>query len=238
MLLIHDFSPATRIRVPPAPLALPAAVEREVERLWQAEQQSRGKPLFDGPIVSVVAISPEQVDARLASYRHLVAQRALPGLFEVLRIRPLAVSGVLACPEGLVVGKRAAMVTQDAGAWELVPSGGIDPGVALSGEVVNPVAQLLAELYEEVGIAASSVYGTAPFCLVEDQESHVLDIGIALSTTLAIAQIVELHGHCGSAEYEEVRAVSPQQAGAGGLAAVSAAIASRYPTIMFTKLSG
>jgi len=121
--------------------------------------------------------------ARRTDYRHFIAQRREPRLFAELHLRTLAVSGLARSPEGLLFGQRASQVTQDAGGWELVPSGGLSPppgGSDLEGTALV-FEQCYAELEEEAGIPRASVESARAFALVEDPEAHVIDIGVELS---------------------------------------------------------
>lgn len=176
---------------------------------------------------------PDGITARIVEYRHFIAQRAQPALFAALQIRPLAVSGVLECPQGLVIGRRAATLTQDAGLWELVPSGGLDPNTAVAGNKADCTAQILIELREETGLEADQVFGLSPFCLIEDDDSHVIDIGIAMATTLDAAQLAQIHRAGASSEYAELGVVPAAEAdgafmGRVPLVAVSQALLSEY----------
>src|SRR5690242_18618714 len=64
MLTAHAFLPTATIEsLGPAPL-LPAGLEAEVERLWQAEQNRRGKALFNGYILSATEIAPARIAGR------------------------------------------------------------------------------------------------------------------------------------------------------------------------------
>jgi len=147
----------------------------------------------------------------------------------------VAVSGLLECPDGIVFGRRAATVTQDAGLWELVPSGGLDGSKFVPGEI-DFRGQILAELHEEVGIGLESISSVTPFCLVEGLESHVLDIGIAMMSPLAGAALVRMHGVAGSTEYEELCVVRRTELAeftrreASNLAEVSAALIAGFFT--------
>lgn len=206
MPTIHEFLPSSTVLLLDVDQNLPASVESEIDDLWQAERQRRGKSIFNGNIVSAVETSPERIIGRVAEYRHLIAQRARPDLYDVLRVRPVAVSGLLECAEGIVFGRRSDSMTQDAALWELVPSGGLDAVKGPSGEV-NYRAQILTELNEETGIGSDSISSLTPFCLVEDLDSHVLDIGIALVSQLSAHAMLRIHRATVSKEYKELRVV-------------------------------
>ena len=206
MLLAHPFLPSAQIRIIGEAVTMSETIESEVEHLWQMEQLRRGKALFNGRIVSAIEISPDGIQGRVVEYRHLIAQRARPELFEVLQVKPVAVSGLFECSDGIVFGRRAGTMTQDAGLWELVPSGGIDTSKIVGGRV-DYRAQILTELHEEIGVGVDDVSSVRPFCLVDDLESHVLDIGIAMASSLSGGSVLRIHREAATKEYDEVRVV-------------------------------
>jgi hypothetical protein len=207
MLKVREFLPTSTVILVAGKVKLPESIDREVEELWQNEQKIRGPAVFNGSLLSAIEASSERILGRVVEYRLLIAQRARPELFEVLQVRPVAVSGLLECPDGIVFGRRAVTVTQDPGLWELVPSGGLDASRFTAGEI-NYCSQILEELSEELGVGLESISRVVPFCLVEDLESHVLDIGIGMMSPLAAAALVGNQQAAGSKEYEEVRVVS------------------------------
>ena len=235
MLNVCDFLPTSTVISVAAKVKLPDSIEHEVEALWQMEQTRRGAAVFNSSLLSAVESSSQQIVGRVVEYRLLVAQRARPELYDVLQVRPVAVSGLLECADGIVFGRRAATVTQDAGLWELVPSGGLDASKFVPGEV-DYRDQILLELHEEVGVGLESLSSARPFCLIEGIESHVLDIGIAMMSPLAGDALVRMHHVAGSLEYEELRVVARAELAefmrreAANLVEVSAALISRLFT--------
>jgi hypothetical protein len=161
--------------------ALPAAVEQQIEATWKAENAKRSSGLFNGPVLSFVSLEGDTIEARVTDYRHFLAQKRAPELFEVLAIRPLAVSGVVAFGSKIAFGKRAGNTTQDAGRWELVPSGGLTPRAVDEQGNISAKVQVLEELKEELGLPASHVGSARPFLLIEDVEAHVIDIGFDIT---------------------------------------------------------
>lgn len=186
---------------------LGAALERRVEALWRQEQEARRTPLFNGELLSVVSVAPARIEARVTEYRHFVAQRRDPSLSSELRVRPLAVSGLTHCRDGIVFGRRSAGSTQDVGLWELVPSGGIDARAVRPDGGVDVVGQLLQELREETGCSPEAVISTNPFLLVEDTESAVVDIGIEIRLAIDGAAVLAAHDSRATDEYDELRFV-------------------------------
>ncbi|MEK7244820.1 MAG: NUDIX hydrolase, partial [Pseudomonadota bacterium] len=211
MLTVHDLSPNVEvIALGPAP-ALPASLEAEVSAIWEKEKAQRPDRLFDGRIFSVAALARERISGCFVPYRRLIAGRASPALFASLQVRPLAVSGLLTCADGIAFARRAAGLTDDPGRWELVPSGGVTPDCVDASGKVDLGRQILAELAEEVGMAASDVAMTGPFLAVEGGDSHVVDIGFALATPLVGDQVRARHARQGSSEYTEIAVVAESE---------------------------
>lgn len=235
MLNVISFSSSAVVRLNDAPLVLPSDLEVEVEQLWQAEQARRGKALFNGKIFSAVEITPDTIHGRIVEYRHLIAQRAKPELFEALNVRPVAVSGLFECADGVVFGRRSGTMTQDAGLWELCPSGGLDTNKAAAGGKVDYCAQILTELQEEIGISPDAVTEIRPFCLVDDLDSHVIDIGIALRSRLSANEVIAIHRAAATKEYDELLILPHDEVAQfvegkrGQLVVVSAALLEHMP---------
>ena len=195
------------IWIDPSSPPLLANLENEVERLWKAEQKKHGNKMFNGHIISASTFTAKEIRGFVVDYRYLIAQRARPELFEYLQVRPVAVSGLLMCSDGIIFGRRAGSVTQDSNFWELVPSGGIDTSAICNIVKVDYISQLFTELQEEVGIKYDSVSNVKPFCLVDDTESHVLDIGIALKSQITHDQVLKSHRESATKEYDELRII-------------------------------
>jgi hypothetical protein len=190
MLRTEALSHELSIRIVADPnIATPPSVENEVEQIWAAANAARPTGLFNGPMLSFVALRERTLEAKLTDYRHFLAQKRAPHLYETLQIRPLAVSGLVRHESRIVFGKRAGYTTQDAGRWELVPSGGLTPRALDVDGNISAETQVLQELQEELGLSASFVKTTRPFLLVEDLETHVIDIGLEITLAASHADI-------------------------------------------------
>lgn len=207
MKTIHDLHGALAVEIVPARIRSPE-VAAAIDAHWQAAQQKR-PGLFDGAILSVVTLSPQRLVVAPARYRDLVAARMAPHVRAELGLRPLAVSGLLSCPDGLVFGRRAADVTQAPGLWELVPSGGVDAPVEWAPPDLT--RQILTELREEIGLRPDQVRVGAPLGLIDDQDSGVVDVVMPLWTDLRGDEIQQAYKAHASAEYDAVLAtLSPE----------------------------
>jgi len=184
------------------------AIRSEIDALWEAAIR-QSPDLFDGPVLSAISLTAERLELVRASYRHVVAARRSPRLNEFLRLRPLAVSGILTCPQGVVLGRRGGVVSQNAGLWELAPSGGVEYDAA----DVEPdfAAQILKELREEIGLAPDHVRIGSSIGMIEVAESACIDMVIPLATDLSAEEIVAVHRALEGAEYSELRIAAPYE---------------------------
>src|SRR5436305_6066904 len=131
---------------------LSPALDATVERHWR--EACRHRALFNGQVFCADRIGPERIEGHWTEYRRAVAQMADPALRRVLRIRSLAVCGVLRCRDGVAVGRREAASVYQAGLWQLPPAGSVDSGAAEPGGASWQRA-LVGELQEELGIEAA-----------------------------------------------------------------------------------
>lgn len=211
MITVHDLSPNVEVIAQGEAPPLPASLEAEVSAIWEKEKAQRPDGLFDGLIFSVASLAPARISGQFVPYRRLIAERAKPVLVATLRVRPLAVSGLLVSADGVAFGRRAVGLTDDAGRWELVPSGGVTPECADASGRVDLRRQILAELAEEVGLDANAVVVSGPFVAIEDGDSHGVDIGLALATPLSGNEVRAHHARRGSPEYRELAIVAESE---------------------------
>ena len=115
----------------------------------------------------------------------------------------LAVSGVVICSEGVVLAKRGLEVLQDAGLFELVPSGSVELK-DLGGQKNILEEQLLSELEEEIGLREIDLYKIEVIGLVNDFSSHVVDVVYELRTNLSARQIKNRWNQTSMTEYVKV----------------------------------
>ena len=207
--LIHEIAGDARFRISRRMPSLPAALDAELDRLWEAAQRRMRGTLFNGRVFSADTITPELVCGHWTEYRRIVAQMVRPELYEQLGVRSLAVGGAILGPDGIVFGRRPPDAIYQAGEWQLPPAGSVDPGVAGAGDDVDVVGQLFVELREELGLAEECVGDLRLLCIVEHAGSRVLDLGIAMRTELTAAQIHATHAARGNGEYHPLEVIQP-----------------------------
>jgi hypothetical protein len=192
---------------------LSAALEAEIDRHWAAAQDFTGGRLFNGRIFCADVITKRLICGHWSEYRREVAQLARHDLWPVLAQRSLAVGGVLRCADGVVFGRRPDRAIYQPGEWQLPPAGTVDRSAERAEGRVDVRAMLLTELREEVGLLAGDVHALRPLCLVEHAGSHVLDLGIALETTLDAAGVRARHAAGGDDEYAALTVVPVAELG-------------------------
>jgi hypothetical protein len=209
MLTVQTLQSELKVRLgAPAPVVGPEILLR-IEEIWQREKVQSGDKLFNGSLFSIHQSGPDALVGWLAEYRCFVAQQRDPSLRAALKIRPLAVTGVLYCKDGIVFGHRASETEMDADLWELVPSGSVDSAAVDSDGQLNLERCLLAELAEEIGIHASEVsIPPRVIALVEDSCSQVTDVGLTLTVDCSAIQILERFAALENREYSALEVVA------------------------------
>lgn len=199
-------APYVRVEVTAPPQVHDAALAREVERLWTQARRDRPR-LFNGRVFCADHVARDAIVGHWTEYRLALAQIMRPALFDALRIRSLAVNGVLCSADGVVFGRRDPRAVYQPGLWQCPPAGSVESRDGHTG--VDLAAQLMAELEEELGVTAAAIDPdrVRPLCAVEHPGSHVVDVGIALHTALTLAEIARLHAHAANDEYRDLCAV-------------------------------
>jgi 8-oxo-dGTP pyrophosphatase MutT (NUDIX family) len=205
--LVHKVVPEVRARLVGELPPLAQALETEIDALWTRAQARTGGMLFNGGLFSVDAITPKLLSGHLTEFRRVVAQMERPDLHDVLRVRPLAVCGVVCCRDGVVLGRRPADAVYQPSMWQLPPAGSVDAGAARPDGWLDLYGQLFRELHEELGLPRRSITEFRPLSVIEHPGSHVLDLGFLLRTSLDAAAVLSAHAHTGNGEYKDLEVV-------------------------------
>ena len=204
---VHPIDPDVDVRITRAMAPLPTPLDAEVDRIWAAAQIRMNGKLFNGRVFSADVITPRLICGHWTEFRRIVAQMHRADLYPLIGARPLAVGGVIHGPDGVIFGRRPSGAIYQAGEWQLPPAGSVDPGALREDNRIDILAQLLTELHEELGMTPDTVSHPQPLCIVEHGESHVLDLGIGLTTRLTEPEIRAIHARDGNAEYDPLRIV-------------------------------
>jgi len=201
--LVHEIAPGMRVVSTRAMRPLSPALETEVARIWQAAVSAQPK-LFNGHIFTADVITPELISGHWTEFRRSLAQIERPELYDDLKVRSLAVNGVIRCDEGVLIARRSRRAVYQAGQWQLPPAGSVERRAERADGTVDIERQLLEELEEELGLPATNIVATIPLCLVEHPGSHVTDLGMVMRTTVDAATLLRAHAASGNTEYEDV----------------------------------
>lgn len=188
--------------LPPAPPSQ-ETIDR-IERIWADERERRGPALRNGRLLSIRQTDDAGFEVWETQYKWWIAQRQFPELFSESTIRPLAVTAFTHLLDAVVFARRASDVTQDAGLWEIPPSGSVDPRRFPNGNAIDIVGQLLSELSTELNIGPSLVLEVQPFALMEDTVENVVDIVFDLRLAPDRAEVERLFRIRAGREYTEL----------------------------------
>ena len=180
--------------------ALPEAVSRRIDQIWEAASVER--QLFDGRLFDVRSVTTLALRGSFVPYRWWFTQCAVPELFGEVGVHALAVTGCVRAAGGFVVGKRAVHLAVDAGLWELAPAGGVAREARGADGEVNIMAQFHAELQEELGVAAHEVDEPRCVALIRDRVHHTYDVVVEARLGLTGDQ---LQARSASNEYDAIR---------------------------------
>lgn len=216
--LVHDIAPDVMARVTHPMPTLSAALDAAVDARWQAAMTrvaagGAGR-LFNGRVFSADVITPGLITGHMTEFRRIVAQMDDPDLAATLRLRPLAVCGVVRCAGGVVIGRRPMGAVYQAGMWQLPPAGSVDHHAERADGRIDLAGQILTELTEELGIPPDQVGKPRPLCAVEHPGSRVTDLGIALDTALSADLIRAAHRTHANTEYDPLLIVETEHLGA------------------------
>jgi len=159
--------------------------KRLVDNLWNDEEAERTSHLHNGQILNVVSVEPNKLVGEFIEYKYYIAQLRDPNFEEVLKIKTLAISGITTIADKILVGQRSSHVTAYKNYYELVPSGGIDPGSQV-GNRINIARQFEIELWEETGISVTEIKSIRPKALIYDKENKTYEICAEINVNYTI----------------------------------------------------
>lgn len=201
-IIAHSLAGPPRFE-PIAPVDLSDRCLKEVEKVWTESCQT-APHLHDDPIFMAHWSEPPLFRVSFESYKLVIAMRRIPGLAQELGIRPLAVTGILTCADGIVFGRRSMNVSQGPGLWDLAPSGGLT--VRTDG-LPDPIGQIRSEMVEETGISEAEILD--PVGWIEDRDAGVICFIVPLRCPYTIA---EIRSFPRSEEYSElIASPNPRQ---------------------------
>lgn len=175
---------------------------RLADEIWV----KRPSHIFNGDLLvhqaTITRADYLEVAGYFTEYRFYYAQKQSGQDFG---LAPLAVSGLIICEDHVIFARRSPHVTSYPGKLELVPSGGLDRGVAMDDGTVDFSAQLRAEFAEETGQSEAAIMSIKPFALIHDPADPVYDIACRMHLNIGRNELQAGLAHSG--EYDEPVAV-------------------------------
>jgi hypothetical protein len=128
-----------------------------------------------------------------------------------IELKPLAISGLAKCSDGIIIGKRAASVSSMCGLWEFCPSGGVNAEHVSTDGDVDVYSVILSELLDEVGIPKDFVKSIRISEGYENVFSGLLDLIADMEIDLSADQVISLHKKTATREYDEIRVIKEEE---------------------------
>lgn len=161
-------------------------VNAAIDSIWKNEfLRSQGR-LFNGKLLSMISWDKDQLVGEFVDYKYYLAQTKDPKLEPLLRIRPIAMSGITYSGNKILFGLRAETLSQNPLFYELAPSGGVDPSVA-EGNSINIHKLVLKELQEEAGLIDTDILSVRLFTLVYEPDEQSFEICTEIHVNPSIA---------------------------------------------------
>lgn len=196
---VWPLGPRVRIDVR-ASLARDPTQQQSIDHAWAA-MRTKNPRLYDGPMLAVDSIRPEQghITLRVASYMALAVQArpSLGGAGLDTGTEQFSVTGVLTRidehgRECVLLAQRGTTTRIYGGLWELAPSGGVEPPPAAGSLTeLDLIHQLRMESQEELG-PTLQLAEPRVVALCRDPIAHSLDA--VIRATASIEPIENGHG--------------------------------------------
>ena len=205
MFLTHPAPGNLRI-LDTAPLPTPSqeALER-VDELWR-QSLERVPGLFDGRVFSLEHFEGGDAVGFLAPYKWYLAQLAEPELYSELRVRSLALSGLVVASGHLFFGLRRRNLAVEPNLWETAPSGTLDASIREPDGSISWRGAFAAEMRVELGIDPAAC-DPRPFALVEDTGTRIIETGLLLELPMDHRDVLAAYVGSPAPEHCEMAAV-------------------------------
>ncbi len=181
-------------------LALSPDAEAQIDRIWKSECEKKPE-LFNGQILCVKSYARDAVSLTSRDFKYLLAQHKDSTLYEQIQLINLGVTGIVIAENKFVFGKRSDRVTHDPLKWELVPAGTFDKKFVKSPQKVDWQAQILEELFEEVGVHEHHAETVRAFGMIRGLTQSFIDLAIEIKLRISVRELEDLITKRPSREY-------------------------------------
>ena len=211
MISVHPLPPSFQIRLT-SPLSLSRQLEKRINDLWMAALSSTNSRLFNGLIFSATSAGPEGILGRFVEYKYYLAQQMDIRLLPVLNIKPVCLSGVLTCQDGLVFGKRQDWFATRPGIWGLTPSGCLTPDTFATDGSVDYVKAFLYALKDDLNIEAHYLSDLSHNSLIVENSVGGKGYSLVMNAQIALSSLAIKRCHINAKEdkYSEIAVIPPE----------------------------
>ncbi len=180
-------------------------INKKIEYIWNLKKRENPN-LFNGRVFTVTNLSDIKITGFWTEYKFIVAQMKNHQFYQELNLQPLAITGLIRCPEGFILGKRNNHAIYMSNYWQTCPAGSIES--RNQDNNINLIDQLFAELQEELGL--DKTYFQQPILInaTTHPETHIIDLGFSLKTNLSFENIRHHWIDKGNTEYDELICIS------------------------------
>ena len=194
------------VRVERAMPKLPPEIENRVASHWNAALATHPM-LYNGRVFCADVIEAGIISGHWSEYRRVLAQMREPDLYGADFLRPLAVVGLFRTTDGIVIGQRSEHSLYLPGYWQGAPAGNVE---SRDGEAqIDLAAQLMAECLEELGVSEAECQIGRCLLACEHPQTHIVDVGMEITTTLDFKTLKERCSRLGNAEYQTLMLIRP-----------------------------
>jgi hypothetical protein len=182
----------------PSTWAPDKVTDERVDAIWKAACQQHPH-LHNGRIFAVKDAFAFQITGSFEEYKYLYAQIKEPTIYGKSPLKSLIVTGLTYNKEGLLFALRGKLNSESINEWEIPPSGGLE------GPSVDPDAQILKELEEELGLNKKHISkGPVVFSLHESKVKNSFSLCYAIELSVDEATIQDCFSNNASKEYDKL----------------------------------
>jgi hypothetical protein len=117
------------------------------------------------------------------------------------------------CQQSLILGRRAAGALFQPGLWQVAPGGSLDRSSLNSSGQPDWRIQIMAELWEEIGVPKEAITHAMPICMIEYPGIQAVELGVVLYCRYSAARVIACHRREGNGEYGELMGIPLDRVG-------------------------
>lgn len=196
-----SLDPTCSVHVFNKQIELSSNVKDQIEHIWYVKKQAFPN-LFNGRIFTVTSLSPHQITGYWTEYKYALAQMENREFYNTLLLQPLAVTGLICCKDGFILGKRSQKAIYLPNYWQSAPAGNVES--RHEENAVDLYQQLFIEAKEELGLEQELFSTIHILNATIHPRTHITDIGMMLHTNLSFQQIYKYWQENQNTEYDEL----------------------------------